>query len=100
MNPISAEATAEAGNIAVPDPAPAAVEQAADHPATEAPTTGPLAPFVSNSATHVRSLCLRILTVLALVFALQWGQKFLVPLVFGIFIAYTLNPLVACLERI
>nr|WP_230414323.1 AI-2E family transporter [Collimonas silvisoli] len=41
-----------------------------------------------------------MLTILALVFALQWAQSFLIPLVFGIFIAYTLNPLVAWLERI
>jgi predicted PurR-regulated permease PerM len=48
----------------------------------------------------VRNLCLRILTILALVFALQWAQSFLIPLLFGIFIAYTLNPLVAWLEQI
>lgn len=100
MNPIIADATATAGHTAAPDPAPAAMEQLADYPAAEAPMTGPLAPFAPNSSTNVRSLCLRILTVLAIVFALQWGQKFLVPLVFGIFIAYTLNPLVAWLERI
>jgi predicted PurR-regulated permease PerM len=34
------------------------------------------------------------------VFALQWAQKFLIPLVFAIFITYTLNPLVVWLERI
>ncbi|NKI70893.1 AI-2E family transporter [Collimonas pratensis] len=99
MKPISADATAAVVHATDPDPAPTA-ERLTDRLATEAPTTGPLAPFVANSATNVRSLCLRILTVLAIVFALQWGQKFLVPLVFGIFIAYTLNPLVAWLERI
>lgn len=51
-------------------------------------------------AIRVRSLCLTILALVAFVFALQWAQKFLIPLVFGIFIAYTLNPLVAWLERI
>ncbi|WP_425514473.1 AI-2E family transporter [Collimonas antrihumi] len=61
---------------------------------------GPLASFSPVGSTNVRNLCLRILTVLALVFALQWARSFLVPLLFGIFIAYTLNPLVACLERI
>ncbi|AIY39223.1 Putative transport protein [Collimonas arenae] len=76
------------------DPAP--VEQLS----AETPITGPLAPFSPHGPTHVRSVCLRILTVLALVFALQWAQKFLIPLVFGIFIAYTLNPLVVWLERI
>lgn len=49
---------------------------------------------------NVRSICLTILATLAFVFALQWAQKFLIPLLFGIFIAYTLNPLVVWLERI
>ena len=31
--------------------------------------------------------------------ALQWSQKFLVPLLLGVFIAYTLSPVVAWLER-
>jgi predicted PurR-regulated permease PerM len=65
-----------------------------------APMTGPLAPLSAAGATNVRNLCLRILTILALVFALQWAQSFLIPLLFGIFIAYTLNPLVAWLEQI
>ena len=49
---------------------------------------------------NVRSICLTILATLAFVFALQWAQKFLIPLLFGVFIAYTLNPLVVWLERI
>lgn len=49
---------------------------------------------------HARGLALGILATLALVFALQWAEKFLIPLLFGIFIAYTLNPLVVWLERL
>lgn len=49
---------------------------------------------------HARGFALGILATLAFVFALQWAQKFFVPLLFGIIIAYTLNPLVAWLERI
>lgn len=71
----------------------------------------PLAPVKSNSSenppfsvVHVpveaRGLALGILASLALLFTLQWAYKFLVPLLFGIFIAYTLNPLVVWLERI
>jgi predicted PurR-regulated permease PerM len=52
-----------------------------------------------DGAMQVRGLCLTILTIVATVFALHWAQKFLIPLVFGIFIAYTLNPLVAAMER-
>lgn len=66
---------------------------------TDTPASAPPAPPMLP-AIHVRSLCLTILAVVAFVFALQWAQKFLIPLVFGIFIAYTLNPLVVWLERI
>ena len=48
---------------------------------------------------HAKGLSLGILATVALVFALQWAEKFLVPLLLGIFIAYTLNPVVSFLER-
>lgn len=47
-----------------------------------------------------RGVALAILATIAFIFALQLAQKFLIPLLFGIFIAYTLNPLVVWLERI
>ena len=49
---------------------------------------------------NARGLSLGILATVAFVFALQWAQKFFVPLLLGIFIAYTLNPVVRWLERI
>jgi predicted PurR-regulated permease PerM len=49
---------------------------------------------------NARGLALGIIATVAFVFALQWAQKFLVPLLLGIFIAYTLNPLVLWLERL
>jgi predicted PurR-regulated permease PerM len=48
---------------------------------------------------NARGLSLGILATVAFVFALQAAQKFLVPLLLGIFIAYTLSPVVAWLER-
>jgi len=58
-------------------------------------------PFsVVHIPVEARGLALAILAILAFLFALQWAHKFLVPLLFGIFIAYTLNPLVIWLERI
>jgi predicted PurR-regulated permease PerM len=48
---------------------------------------------------NARGLSLGILATIASVFALQWAQKFFVPLLLGIFIAYTLNPVVLWLER-
>lgn len=47
-----------------------------------------------------RGASLAIIATVAMLFALQSAQKFLIPLLFGVFIAYTLNPLVVWLERI
>ncbi|WP_426211210.1 AI-2E family transporter [Massilia sp. TWP1-3-3] len=48
---------------------------------------------------NARGLALGIIATIAFVYALQWSQDFLVPLMLGIFIAYTLNPVVMWLER-
>jgi predicted PurR-regulated permease PerM len=45
-------------------------------------------------------LALSVLAIIAFIFALQWARDFFIPLVFGILVAYTLNPLVEWLERI
>lgn len=47
-----------------------------------------------------RGMALALLATLAFVFALQWAEKFFIPVIFAIFIAYTLNPLVCWLERL
>ena len=47
-----------------------------------------------------RSLALAILATVAVVFALDWAQSFVISLLLGILFAYTLNPLVVWLERI
>ena len=47
-----------------------------------------------------RGPALGILAALASVFALSWAQAFVVPLLLGIVLSYTLNPLVAWLEAI
>jgi len=46
-----------------------------------------------------RGLALVILSTLAVVFALEWAQSFVISLLLGILFAYTLNPLVALLGR-
>jgi predicted PurR-regulated permease PerM len=48
----------------------------------------------------MRGLALAIVTTVVIVFALDWAEKFFIPLLLGIIIAYTLNPLVVWLERI
>jgi predicted PurR-regulated permease PerM len=47
-----------------------------------------------------RDLALTIVATIAVVFSLQWAEKFFIPLLLGIIIAYTLNPLVVWLERV
>ena len=59
------------------------------------PPSGPRLPV----HVHARGFALGIIATVAFLYALQWSQKFLVPLLLGIFIAYTLNPLVVWLER-
>ncbi len=58
---------------------------------------------VSLQTAHVsdigQSLAPTILATVAVVFALEWAQSFVISLVLGILFAYTLNPLVAQLER-
>jgi predicted PurR-regulated permease PerM len=48
---------------------------------------------------HVRGMALSIIATVIFVFALQWAQKFLIPVMFGVFIAYTLNPVVVWLQH-
>ncbi|MBC3907136.1 AI-2E family transporter [Undibacterium umbellatum] len=49
---------------------------------------------------NVRGVALTILATVAFVFALRAAQRFFIPLTFGIFIAYTLAPLVNALQRL
>jgi len=74
-----------------------------------APAAEPAGP--AGDASHVtlpatrlpvdaRGMALGILAGLASVFALSWAQSFVVPLLLGIIISYTLNPLVKWLEAI
>ena len=57
-------------------------------------------PLSHRIHVDARGASLAIIATVAMLFALQSAQKFLIPMLFGIFIAYTLNPLVAWLEHI
>jgi predicted PurR-regulated permease PerM len=48
---------------------------------------------------NARGLSLGVLATVAFIFGLQWAKNFFVPLLLGIFIAYTLSPVVRWLER-
>ncbi len=58
------------------------------------------AQLTDRVSMDARGLALTIVTTIVVVFALQWAEKFFIPLLLGIIIAYTLNPLVVWLERV
>ena len=87
MNPTTIAAALGEGDI-LP-----AVEQ----PVSAVETSLAMLP-ASRMSVDARGLALGVLAVLAAVFTLSWAQSFLVPLLLGIIVTYTLNPLVTWLE--
>jgi len=77
-------------------PAEASVSESA--PENSLPVINDVAPARIPIDTH--GIALRILATIALIFALDWAQPFLITLMLGILFAYTLNPLVVWLERL
>ena len=59
-----------------------------------------LAVLPGSDSIQVKNVALVILTTIAVVFALDWAQNFVITLLFGILLSYTLNPLVKWLEYI
>jgi predicted PurR-regulated permease PerM len=74
-------------DVLAPIPFPLVPEPAAPVPTIHAHWTG-------------QGLSLGIIATLAVVFALEWAQGFVISLLLGILFAYTLNPLVVWLEQI
>jgi predicted PurR-regulated permease PerM len=75
-----------------------------DHSATEAgilpPSQGQLPPFSGGPVARTESgLAVTIIATVAVIFALDWAQSFFISMLLGVLFAYTLNPLVAWLER-
>jgi predicted PurR-regulated permease PerM len=69
-------------------------------PPIERPSLPDPVDLTDRVSMDVRGLAVAIVTTVVVVFALQWAEKFFIPLLLGIIIAYTLNPLVVWLERI
>ena len=59
------------------------------------------APAIAEQGLTVRAhgLALTTIATVALLFALQWAQTFCLALLLGIFVAYSLNPVVTWLQR-
>ena len=103
----SGPATSEAPDPIVPVAAAAAegdeaLESGLAHP-TGAPTGDELGAIHGDLRlpVHVnaRGVTLGVIATVAFIFGLQWAKNFFVPLLLGIFIAYTLSPVVRWLER-
>jgi predicted PurR-regulated permease PerM len=94
----SSPASTEAPTAA-PQSAATGHEPPAATPASAEPDELELGSLRLPMHVNARGLSLGILATVAFVFALQWAQKFFVPLLLGIFIAYTLSPIVLWLER-
>jgi predicted PurR-regulated permease PerM len=104
----SGPATSEASDPVTPVAAPPEeMDQAARDAglvnAAGAPTGEELGAVHGNLRlpVHVnaRGLTLGVIATVAFIFGLQWAKNFFVPLLLGIFIAYTLSPVVRWLER-
>jgi len=54
----------------------------------------------SSGIAAERDLALRIIATVALIYALDWAQSFVISLLLGILLTYTLNPLVEWLGKI
>src|SRR5258706_2672214 len=68
--------------------------------ATQSTVASGATPPTVRMARAGRGLALAILATVAVVFALERAQSFIISLLIGILFAYTLNPLVVWLERI
>lgn len=60
----------------------------------------PLATLGARMAVDARGVALATIAIVAFLFLLHWAQRFFIPLMLGIFIAYTFSPLVVWLERL
>lgn len=54
----------------------------------------------THDPLQVRNVALVVIMTIAVIFTLDWAQKFIITMLLGILLSYTLNPLVKWLERI
>ena len=81
---------------AIETPESAVPERDQSH--AELDSAAPLPTIRLPEAGH--GLALAILATVAVIFALEWAQSFVISLLLGILFAYTLNPLVVWLQRL
>lgn len=66
-----------------------------DNPSDAVSSTMP-----AKDLVQVKNVALVILTTIAVIFALDWAQNFVITMLLGVLLAYTLNPVVKWLEYI
>ncbi|OIR12550.1 AI-2 transport protein TqsA [mine drainage metagenome] len=54
----------------------------------------------ANDSIQVKNVALVVITTIAVIFALDWAQNFVITILLGILLSYTLNPVVKLLEYI
>ena len=56
--------------------------------------------LLTNESIQVKNVALVIMTTIAVIFALEWAQSFIITILLGALLAYALNPVVIRLESI
>ena len=56
--------------------------------------------LLTNESIQVKNVALVIMTTIAVIFALEWAQSFIITILLGALLAYALNPVVLRLESI
>lgn len=62
------------------------------------PSDTELSVIPAKDLIQVKSVAMVILTTIAVIFALDWAQNFVITIILGVLLAYTLNPVVKWLE--
>jgi predicted PurR-regulated permease PerM len=66
----------------------------------DSPSDPDLSVLPAKDLIQIKSVAMVILTTLAVIFALDWAQNFVITMLLGVLLAYTLNPVVKWLEYI
>lgn len=67
---------------------------------TDSPVDATSSVMPAKDLIQVKNLAMVILTTIAVIYALDWAQSFVITIILGVLLAYTLNPVVKWLEYI
>ena len=81
--------TVKPAAVVSPEPQGMSAGSVEAYPPIESISLPDTAHLTDRVSIDMRALALAIVTTVVVVFALQWAEKFFIPLVLGIIIAYT-----------